>query len=311
MAALHINEILGKINELRAVFVLGQRAVPFLEEVFVFLKEISPLLDEINSSIRDSTHKMPRATSQLQSVTQATELATTEILDLIDLILARLTQSRTGIEKDLIHLEAMGRADTRMLRLLRSRLRDDELMRQVEAIHEEKKALRRGVASHVQLQMQATDEIRSRMNRIMISLQVQDITSQQIAAVNHLIESIRDRMAQLIERLACGTADVGVPGSVPTAAGNGAFDPDARYDRSGRRQAAADALILGLAPAGRAGQAPIELPSAPEPDRNGDGHDASIDAPPPSRRAIDNLFDQSRDQASQDEIDQLFGSCFP
>src|SRR5690625_7452287 len=76
-----LNEILSKINEMRAAFVLGQRAIPFLEEIFVFLREISPLLNDINVSIRDSTSKMPRATSQLLSVSSATETDQTQVVD--------------------------------------------------------------------------------------------------------------------------------------------------------------------------------------------------------------------------------------
>src|SRR5690625_7551658 len=62
-----LNEILSKINEMRAVFVLGQRAIAFLEEIVVFLREISPRLTDINDSICDSASNRPRATSQALS----------------------------------------------------------------------------------------------------------------------------------------------------------------------------------------------------------------------------------------------------
>ena len=79
-----ISELLKKADELRSLFVLGQRVIPFLEEIFVFVSEIEPLLDEINKSIDENLKKMPNASQQLSKVTEATELATTEIMDIVD-----------------------------------------------------------------------------------------------------------------------------------------------------------------------------------------------------------------------------------
>ncbi|HET6566888.1 MAG TPA: chemotaxis protein CheZ, partial [Rhodothermales bacterium] len=63
-----INNMLARLDAVRAVFDVGPHSLPFLEEVAIFLKEISPLLEQINDSIRDSTSTMPRATTQLESV---------------------------------------------------------------------------------------------------------------------------------------------------------------------------------------------------------------------------------------------------
>ncbi|MCX8010034.1 MAG: hypothetical protein N3A61_02680, partial [Ignavibacteria bacterium] len=44
------------------------------------------------------------------------------------------------------------------------------------------------------------DSINMDSSSIMMSLQVQDITSQQLAAVNHLIETVQDKLMKIIEK---------------------------------------------------------------------------------------------------------------
>ena len=56
-----INLLLRKADELKALFILGQRVIPFLEEIFLFVNEIKPLLDDINSSIEENLRKIGRA----------------------------------------------------------------------------------------------------------------------------------------------------------------------------------------------------------------------------------------------------------
>ncbi len=333
MNTLNISEILGKINELRAVFILGQRAVPFLEEVFYFLKEISPLMDEINLSIRESTHKMPSATSQLQSVTQATELATTEILDLVDVVLGRLGQTRAQLEQNGQHLNALKKADLLTLELLRDELldRNPALLEQLACIHEEKERVRNLIADNLNAKLRTFDEIREKMNQIMISLQVQDITSQQIAAVNHLIESIRGRMSKLMERLTSDELEDALPPAVMES--GSVFDANASYDRSGQRQAYADDVMRNAAfPA--PGSEVASATSQDDIDQlfGGDGSSSTasqtdidqlfgqrtpVATPEPgtysSQVDIDQLFSQgfgASDSASQDDIDKLFGAGF-
>lgn len=319
MASYNVNDILGKLDELRAVFILGQRAVPFLEEVFSFFKEITPLLDEINASIQDSTSKVPRASSQLQSVSQATEMATSEILDVIDSLFLKLTEVKAPLLASQVHEEEIVRADANLIRLLRANLRgkDDVLLAQIETIHAQKKSLRRRVRKHVRDTVRALDVIGEKVNSIMLSLQVQDITAQQLAAVNHLIQSVGTRMNQLLERIGVPDAKGNLtprfvqetPRPKPTSSYQeaphpGTFDENARYDynRSGQRQAAADSIMQGFNGGVSVG---------------GDGHSASADvavqpAPPStptSQNDIDALFGGGNGggAASATDIDNMFG----
>lgn len=250
MAYVNVNDILGKLNELRAVFVLGQRALPFIEEIFVFLKEVAPLLEEINSSMMDSALKMPHATSQLQSISNATKTTTTEILDLIDEVLFHAHHYDGSLDQTLKDAAGIAHSDALLLNLLQSRLADQpEALREVENMMEERRALQHSIEGSVHARRTVVSEIRTQMDRIMNSLQVQDITAQQIASVTHLLDSMRTRMADLLERL---DAQQQQPLSLPDgleAPADAVFDPNARFDRSDERQRNVDA-VFGKRPAG-------------------------------------------------------------
>lgn len=274
MSSLNINEVLDKIAELQHVFQLGQQTMPFLEELFHFIEDIEPLLDEINASIRESTHKMPHAKSKLQSVTEATELATTEIMDLVDAVLRELKTLTAFLEQTSDAIEDIQATDAQMLALLREELSEDrpELLERAEAVHQEKQALLREHASTSEDELQSAKTIRQNMTQIMMALQVQDITSQQIAAVNHIIESLRDRMTRLVEH-----PSVNPDGPEDTSLeSDGSFDVDAQFDPSGDHQRRTDDLIDAL-------QMQNNEPAEPSSD------------------------DSNSEVATQEDIDELFG----
>jgi len=66
-------------------------------------------------------------------------------------------------------------------------------------------------------------------NNIAVSLQVQDITAQQLATVNHLIESVQEKLSALIEDFdntkILDNHEINLPD-------NASFDPNARYSKS-------------------------------------------------------------------------------
>ncbi len=286
-----LNDILGKLNELRAVFTLGQRAVPFIEEVLDFLKEIAPLIEEIDSSMRESTGKMPGATSQLKNVTHQTELATNEILDLVDEVTSHLDAIEQENERMAEDVREIRHIDATIIRTVRSALKDQpEVLEKLDELHEEKKALRKSIGDRTQTHHASMEDIRSHVNRIMISLQVQDITAQQIASVNHLIESIRARMATLIERLDTTGVDPTPPSQSTPLANGPDFDANARYTHDPKRQSTVDEVFS-------------------RPRRQSESATSSV-----SQDDIDGLFqaanqnsgDGGSTEASQEEIDQLF-----
>lgn len=278
--------VMERLHELRAMFGVGQRAADLVEELYAFLNDVVPLIEDIDGSIRESTGHMPKATSQIQSVTEATEMATTEILDRVDAVLSRLSEPPPAPAEEPAPID-------RLRARLQEHLADlgPAFLAEAEALLDEDAALREAQAAAEAERLRAA---REDLNLILISLQVQDITAQQLASVHHLIESVRHRLMDLVVRIAEGE------GSAAAAAPS--IDPDtfnehARYQPDGSRQAVADAvtaagqadidaLFGGGAAAGKAaGQADIDALFATPP--SGDG--------------------AASEAASQDDIDALFG----
>ena len=99
MALPHPPHVLDRLHELRDMFGAGQLVTSLVGDLFSFLGEVLPLMEEIDASLRESTGHMPQATLQLQNVTEANEVATTEILDLVDAVLGRLSAVATHMAK--------------------------------------------------------------------------------------------------------------------------------------------------------------------------------------------------------------------
>lgn len=248
MAKFNVSDVLGKLNELKAVFVLSQRALPFVEDIFYFLEEVVPLLEEINASMMDSALKMPHATSQLQSISDATHLATTEILVLIDEVLVKSQTYGGHLDQTLRDVRFFEESDERLLTLLRARLADrSDLLIEVEGVLDERRQAQHNIEGTVHARRTVVDEIRNQMNSVAESLQMQDITAQQITSVTHLLDSMRDRMSALLERLDAqqhdstyGTGSFDTPDQPPV-------DSQPPYDQQGERQKAVDDVFKAAA----------------------------------------------------------------
>ena len=90
MSSENMSQLFAKLNDLKKVFTYGEKLIPVIQSLGEFMKETVPLLENINKSIAESTSKIPKASNQIQNVTSATEMATTEILDLVDVLNADL-----------------------------------------------------------------------------------------------------------------------------------------------------------------------------------------------------------------------------
>ncbi len=187
----NMSELFGKLNDLKAVFVYGQKIIPVIQSLIDFMKDTVPLLENINHSIEESTHKIPTAKDKITDVSAATELATTEILDIVDDVSTKLTSADESIS-ECLNWGNSRNEKLRELKLLVKNSRANELIDElyggdiVEKLTEVKSIIQKVNESNYQ---------------ITLSLQVQDITSQQLAAVNHLIESVQYKLTNLITDL--------------------------------------------------------------------------------------------------------------
>jgi chemotaxis regulatin CheY-phosphate phosphatase CheZ len=128
------------------------------ENVITALQKVITLLDRIKNAIEESSSKIPKASVQLDTVTEATELATVEILDVLDLMGTKIHMVENGMKE----FDQAGMTERQLLMLT-------------------------GIK-------QMLAELKENTSKIAIALQVQDITAQKINAANHLIESVRKEL---------------------------------------------------------------------------------------------------------------------
>ncbi len=232
-----MTDLFERLNDLKVVFRYGQKLIPIIQSLIDFMKETVPLLEDINTSIADSTNKIPKAKDQINNVTNATELATTEILDIVDSISLDMDKIERSVKEFQLKEEERIKIWNKLKNLFQSNPEAVELAQQYESMDQFQPVIP-GI-------MDTFQKIKNGVYSITLSLQVQDITSQQLAAVNHLIESVQKRLSSLIVHLddteLKSFDDVKI--SVPEGS---TFDPDAIYTKSTEKQDAADILISNV-----------------------------------------------------------------
>ena len=318
MKEMDISLLLKKAEELRALFVLGQRVIPFLEEIFLFVNDIKPLLDEINTSIKDNLKKMPNASKQLSKVTEATEMATTEIMDIVDGLFYKsdIITSNINVMSDINNSTKSNpmRIIELISKAMETEITSQDLVAQLtEEIQKFKSSRDIEFQDNVTKTNEILNSIKDDSNSIMMSLQVQDITSQQIAAVNHLLQTVQGKLSQIMDKFK--NSDIGglvstgaatehsVGTNISTLHRDIAFDPDAvdAITLKETRQGDIDAMINSF-----------------------DGNtvsnmSASVPTDPASQGDIDSMFANMNgsaqasipdptDPASQDDIDSMFAN---
>jgi chemotaxis regulatin CheY-phosphate phosphatase CheZ len=174
-----------------------------VDNVIYALQKVIGLLDRIKKAIEESSGKIPTAAVQLHTVTQATENATVEILNVLDLVTQKITTAEASLEvlKPLIKTAEQEAAYSSVAKVM-SEVKDD-----------------------------ATN--------VTLSLQVQDITAQKIAAANHLIESVR---VELLHELQYFETANQKP-IIEEKPRSGAFDNDATYHKSEDQQKRIDQVV--------------------------------------------------------------------
>jgi len=229
-----MSDLFERLNDLKSVFRYGQKLIPVIQSIIDFMKETVPLLEDINTSIADSTNKIPKAKNQIDNISSATELATTEILDIADSI-------SNDLDKITIELKSAHEREVKKKELwqeiksiLKSKSDKQNLIEEFEKLDNNFAVLTRF--------QEVFNKIKNDVYNITLSLQVQDITAQQLAAVNHLIESVRQRLSSLIVHLdESEINNIDLAGLDST--NKSAFNPDARYSKSQEKQELADSLV--------------------------------------------------------------------
>ncbi len=95
-----VGEIFQKIAEMQDFLRIGDEVIPFLGDLFKFIQDVMPLMSEIQQSFTESSGKIPDAAQRLSDVTEATEMATHEIMDKLESINNGLEQVATKVPED-------------------------------------------------------------------------------------------------------------------------------------------------------------------------------------------------------------------
>lgn len=230
----NLHEIFDKLDDLKKLFLYGEKIIPVIKNLVDFMRETGPLLENINNSIADSTNKIPKASHQIANVTSATELATTEILDLVDVI-----SNEVGvIDKSLLNILEVEAIREKILNSMRGVAKDNVQI--ISLLSEYSNA--GNVAQLVPPTLESLKKIGSDVYNITLSLQVQDITAQQLAAVNHLIGSVQEKLTSLIINIEDVEAKEQDKTNIDINE-SCSFNPEARYGKSNSRQQLADQLV--------------------------------------------------------------------
>jgi len=310
MKDIDFDVLFRKAEELRALFIFGQRVIPFLEEIFHFVSDIKPLLDDINSSIQENLKKMPNASKQLTKVTEATEMATTEIMDIVDGLIYKSGIISSNLKRMKELNSSLYDTPINLLEIIYKAVTEkkdvNEYIAQLSEAIKKLKAAEGGEFDEI---YNSTADMLSSIDNdsssIMMSLQVQDITSQQIAAVNHLLETIQEKLGRILVKFQSSNVTEIVREktqaertNISTLHRTIAFAPDAVDSISSKatRQDEVDALLLNH----NLNNDAINNDAVEE------KKPATIEEKPKTKDVFaDNVDDTS--YFSQDDIDALFG----
>jgi chemotaxis regulatin CheY-phosphate phosphatase CheZ len=208
--------------------------------------------------VADNLNKMPNASEQLSKVTQANEMATVEIMDVVDGILFKLDLLEKNSKAFFDNKGTTINNSIKLLDILKRGILNGSDMKP--AIH----VINNTIKSLEDLNSDVTkeylgdnkrmyNEIRNDSNSIIMALQIQDITAQQIAAVNHMLGTIQNKLITIlqhfqstnIEDLVKSDVNIDYSVNVSTLHREIAFDPNAveALNKDTNRQQNVDDLI--------------------------------------------------------------------
>jgi chemotaxis regulatin CheY-phosphate phosphatase CheZ len=233
-SAKNLNEMVVKLKEIDNVFKFGEKMIPVIEGFVSFISDFVPFVEQVSGSIEDSRSKIPEASSQIDKVTNATELAMTEVLDKIDEINEQLLSINECMDEMIEKRESAAELISKLKVHLVGKVEAEELLNKLTDSID--------VGLTLEMVKNKIGEITASADQITMSLQVQDITSQQLAAVNHLIISVQHKLGGLlnaVESTGFDRSDDLKMDKLPDVH----FDAKADYNPSANQQVDVDSII--------------------------------------------------------------------
>jgi chemotaxis regulatin CheY-phosphate phosphatase CheZ len=230
----NLNQIVNKLEEIDSVFKFGEKMIPVIEGFVSFISDFIPFVEKVSGSIQDSRSKIPEASNQIDKVTNATELAMTEVLDKIDEINNKLENVTNCVDEIVEQREIAAQNVEDLRNILVGNIEAEEKLNKItEAID---------IGLKLELMKNKIGEITANTDQITMSLQVQDITAQQLAAVNHLIISVQHKLGGLLTAVDSSGYDVANDLKMDKLPGVH-FDSNADYNPGSNQQVDVDSII--------------------------------------------------------------------
>lgn len=224
-------------------------ALGVVDNLIQMLNQTIPVLSRIKESIEDTSNKIPRASQHLSTVTQVTESATMTILNVLDAMTDKLEKVRSETRSwNDIAVQQSG-----IVKNISGQLDEMAHIPGGQQIAHNLKGLiadyfRAGEHEYQKYIQQYLDNVKDDSMNIAMSLQVQDITAQQITAVSQLIESVRLRLLDVLnhfeaERPPSGRLSLNTQESAPHNDDEHLLDAASSISHATERQNDADEII--------------------------------------------------------------------
>lgn len=209
------------------------------EQFVEAISGVIPLLDNIKNTITESSGRIPKASRQLHSVSEATESATVEILNVLDSMSQKIGKVEAGVTAVKKNQEHQAEAARKVTELVAS-AGNPSLVRAWEIF--QKSVIQ---AEAIAVIERFLTEIKEDSMNIAMALQVQDITSQQIAGATHMIESVRLELIRILDHFDGDWTNQSPPqrSPAPDPPSPQPFDTDAQFTNATVRQERADAIV--------------------------------------------------------------------
>ncbi len=199
-----IKFLLAKADELKDILTMGQQFIPYLEDIVIFVNDVRPIVEELNQSLMDNLNKLPGVSSQLTQVTEATELATNEILSLAEELSGYISEMLDYTSE----MKERDKQYSEMNVFLMELINDlSKIPGTDEPVAKIKDHLDRFYCNDMLNTInyneftKLIDSMQEKTQSIMMALQIQDITEQQIAGVNLLVNIIQDKLNSIIGKI--------------------------------------------------------------------------------------------------------------
>ena len=176
MGNIDIREFLQNLEKRGGKTKGGQYTDLVLGSLVSFVNSVVEIIEEIGVSIKESSSEVPKAKDQLEKITQETELAANNMLDIVEKILSNIESTNNNINRIRRGLKVFIDSKGNLI-----------------DFNSEKRYLKE-IQTYI-------DEIQDYSYSLLNSLQFQDITAQQIRSANFILNSIRIQLNNLLSNL--------------------------------------------------------------------------------------------------------------